>query len=272
MNVSAAAFDIVVFTACDARRDFQRGEALGSPDLVEQFARHRERDVDRRDLIDHDQRRGAVGLNQIAFVHEQGASPAGGRRADARVLEIETGGGNGGLVRGGRGFQRRGGRDLGVVLLARNQAALEQILEPVNLYLRIVGLRRIAREHRGGLVESHLERLRVDREQRLAGSDVLAFGKVHLRNASGHLRADLHGRDRLCGAHGHDRHRHRLLDRGGRDHGNGRTIAAAAAGTGTRRRLRGSLLRLAVHEVAAIAQTIAMDVEMSAKPRPERGR
>ena len=51
---------------------------------------HGERDVDRRELVDDDERRRVVGANQIALVHHQGAGAPRHRRGDRRVLQLNA--------------------------------------------------------------------------------------------------------------------------------------------------------------------------------------
>ena len=172
-----------------------------------------------------------AGLDQIAFVHLQRPGPSGRRRQDTGVLEVQLGRRHRGAAGIGRRLQGRGVGDLCLVLLTRDETSIQEVLEPDQLGLGIVGLGRVAGQRRGGLVERHLERLWVHREQGLAGRDLVPFGEMHLGEAACHLRAHLDGGDRLDRANRGFRDGHRLGDRRRRHDGNGAAVAAASATT-----------------------------------------
>ena len=145
--------------------------------------RNRERDRDRRDLIDHDERRLVVGANQVALVHHQRAGASGDRRGDGRVLQLHLRvlhrrfvGIHGRISAATVGLRR-------IHLLARRDAALRQLLEPLGLLRRVGGLREIAIEVGLRLLQRRFERTPIEREQDLPGRDVIAFGEVDARSA-----------------------------------------------------------------------------------------
>ena len=111
----------------------------------------RKRHVDRRDLVDDDERRLIVGADQIAGVDHQRAGSAGDRRADGRVLQLHFRVLDGGAIGGDVGFERRRGRARGVALLARDDAALDELLGALHDRLGVRGLRGVALEVRFGL-------------------------------------------------------------------------------------------------------------------------
>ncbi len=133
------------------------------------------------------------------------------------VLKIEAGVLNGRLIGRQRRFERVGGRHLGLILIAGDEAAIEEIFVPRLLGLSVLGLRRIAGEHGLGLLESRFERTGIQCEERRVLLDVLAFGKVNRAELPGHLRANLDRGQRLGSADRRDGYRDGLLDRMRRD-------------------------------------------------------
>ena len=137
-------------------------------------------------------------------------------------------------------FQLIGGGLLGVHLLLRHRSGIiQQTLEALVVQSRIFELRLVAEQTGLRLIESHLERPRIDDGQQVSLIDVLAFFEIDLRQLSVHpaLYAD-----RVGGGHaaqalqidgdvatlgGGDRHGHHDLGRGPRRAGLG---AGAAAG------------------------------------------
>ena len=80
---------------CPARLDvclnLERLLPLMPADIGQVAAWNRERDVNRRDLVDHHQRCGVVRPDQIPCVHAERAGSPGDRRQDMRVLEVQFG-------------------------------------------------------------------------------------------------------------------------------------------------------------------------------------
>ena len=182
--------------------------------LSSELARHRERHVDRRHLVHHDQRRRAAGLNQVAFVHLQRAGAAGRGRQDRRVLQVRS-----------RPPPRRRGRRRSSPSGPRrwppaSRTARAAISPRSSRFLSrttcawALSACAVSRASAAvGLVERDLERLRVEGEEELARLDLLPFGEVHLREPARHLRSHLHGGDGLDGADRRFRDGHRLGDR-----------------------------------------------------------
>ncbi len=118
---------------------------------------------------------------------------------------------------------------LGVHLLLRHRSGIvQQTFEALVVQSRIFKLRLIARQAGPGLVESHLERPRIDDRQQVALIYVLPFFEIDLRQLSVH--PAFYG-NRVRGGHaaqalqihrdvpqlgGRNRHRHHRLGRGPR--------------------------------------------------------
>ena len=115
-------------SSCATRLDAQR--ALRQVLLEHRQLRfgNAERHVDRRDLVDDDQRRRVVGAHEIALVDHQRAGAAGDRRGDRRVLELDLGVLDGGAVGADRRLERRRGGARRIDLLARRDAARGELL------------------------------------------------------------------------------------------------------------------------------------------------
>ena len=165
----------------------------------------------------------------------QGSGPAGYRRDDTSVLQVELGGLDRRLIGGEGRFQggRRG--DLGLVLIPRNQSALEQIVVPDTLRLGVFRLRCVPCQNGLGLLQGGLERPGVQHEKRRALLDFLPFRKVNLAQLAGNLGPNLDGGKRFSRSDSRDRHRDRLGDRVRRHDRNGAaascTPASASADT-----------------------------------------
>ena len=83
----------------------------------------------------------------------------------SRVLKVQPGVLDLRLIGGERRLERRGRGRLRLVLVARNQAALEEILVARVLRLSVLRLRRIPRQNGLRLLERRLERPGVQREE-----------------------------------------------------------------------------------------------------------
>src|SRR5439155_20373863 len=123
-----------------------------------------------------------------------------------------------------------------VVLLARDQAALHELLVALLLHAGVVSLRLITREVRLGLrdrrlvlghgrlrlLERRFEGPRVDREEEVARLDLLPFGEMDLEDLPAQKRVHGHGRGRLDIADALDLHGYVAGLDGGRGDGHGR--------------------------------------------------
>src|SRR5262245_14994567 len=145
---------------------------------------HGERDIDGLDLVDHDQGgvTRAARPHDIALVEHQAPGAPVDRRADVRVAELELGVLHGGLV-GAHGLFRAldgglvgtdgllraldvrlvgadrrregiGGGPEAVVLLLRDQPALQEVLVALGLHFRIARLGLIPQHGRAGLTDA----------------------------------------------------------------------------------------------------------------------
>ena len=110
------------------------------------------------------------------------------------------------------GFERRGRRAGRVALLARADAALDEVVHSLRNDLCVGRLRGIARQIRFGLVQRGFERPMIEREQHLPGLHVVALLEVDVFQLAGHLRSHGDGRERLDGADDVHVERHFLLD------------------------------------------------------------
>jgi hypothetical protein len=121
-------------------------------------------------LVDVDQRRGVIGLDEIAGLHEEAAGASVDGRRDGTIrqiqlrgfergfIDVERGFGavDGGLV-GAQGFILRvEGGLVGGVLILRNEAILREGLVTIGLLFGVGGLDAVAREIRLGLAMSAL--------------------------------------------------------------------------------------------------------------------
>ncbi len=203
------------------RLDRERSPGALGLDLIEKALGHREDHVDGMNAIDHDQRiADVVGLDHIALVNEQVARAPLDGRANTGVAQLHLGvlhhGGirlNEGLGvghrsavgihRGHRGFV--GGHDL-IVLLARDQPALDELLVALLLDGGVVRLRLVARQvgfglgdgglvlghGRLGLLERRLERTGIDDEEEIARFDVVPLLEANLKDLPAQQRIHRH--------------------------------------------------------------------------------
>ena len=197
-------------------------------DLGQVAARHGKGHVDRCDLIDHDERRRVVRTHQIPLVDVQGARATGNRGEDMCVLEVQAGVFNLRLIGGQGRLERQGIRGLGLVLVAGDEPAVEEVLVPRALRLGILRLCRIPGEHGLRLLERGLEGARVEREERGPGLDVLALREVNRAQLAGDLRPYLDRGQRFGRADGRNRDRNGLRHDQRGDDWNGPAATAGA--------------------------------------------
>ena len=110
-------------------------------------------------------------------MHAQRAGPAGNRRGDLGVLQIQLGVLDRRTVRGEGRLERVVARALGLVLIARNQAALEQILVAGLLSSALLAVAVSRASTASACCKRRLEGPRIEAEEPLALPDVLAFRK-----------------------------------------------------------------------------------------------
>ena len=103
-------------------------------------------------------------------------------------------------------------RARGIALLARADAALDEVVHSLRNDLRVGGLRRVAREVRFGLIQRRFERPVVEREQHLPGLHVVTLLEVDGLQLAGDLRAHGHGGKCLDRADDVHVERHILFD------------------------------------------------------------
>src|SRR5581483_9764827 len=216
---------------------------------AQMFFRDAERYEYRGNLVDHHKRLVAVGLDQVALVHQQIARTARNRRPDLTVTEVELRPVHGGQVALKRGPGSVDGRLVG--LRARHNAFPQQRLIARGVGIREFQLRPVASKIRfclgqlrpvfgyGGfsLPQSLLVRPWIDLKQQVAFFDIAALDKVYTHQFAGDLRLDLHDLGCFHGPDGMNLNRHRLLnsrghaDRNSRRRSGGshlfRSIAAA---------------------------------------------
>ena len=201
--------------------------------------RHRERDVDRRQLGDHGDAVGIAGADVVAGVDGAQADAAGDRRDDAAVAEVQARRVLVGAVDDQRALELLDQRRLGVDVLARDRVLAEQRLVALQLDPRAVELRLVALARADRLLQRDLERARIDRDEQLALLDDLPFAEQHLGDHARDLRPHGHRDDRRDRAERveDDRQvgarRGRDADRARRRAATAAATAARAAGTGT---------------------------------------
>ena len=181
----------------------------------------REHHRDRLDLGEHDEAARIVGVDHVAGIHEAEPGAAGDRRDDARVGELEANAVDLPLVGldGRRELGDRGG--LGVHLLLRDEAALDQGAVALEIHARVGQRGRVLGELRFRLGELGLEGAGIDLGQQIARPHDLALLEQRPHELAVHPAADrddTEGGDRAepvevdaeiaaAGGDGHDRHR-----------------------------------------------------------------
>jgi hypothetical protein len=195
----------------------QRGFALVLDHADDIALAHREDNADRIELHDARERAG-VGPDYIAFGEVRAPDPAGDRRDDAGVAEIELGGAHAGLGGLDRGRRRIAIRGRLIEIGTRAGLPIVELLAPLQRQLRVAQRRLGARLLRFGLLQRGFILRRLDREQQIVGLDVLSFGERDLLEEALHARAHvdlLNGLDTpdelevlrdVLEAHCHDRH------------------------------------------------------------------
>ena len=209
----------------DAADGARAGWVVGQPRLhlkrpagheTPQVRQHRlgecERDIHRRHLIDGDERRLIVGAHEIAGRHHQCAGSTADRRANGGVLQLHLGVFNRGAIGRQCGLERGDLRARRVARLTRDNAALCQLLLPLQNRLRVRGRGRIALECGGRLQQRRFERSAVQREELLPLLHVVTLLEFDGGELAGDLGADGHRRIRLDRADHADLERHVLLD------------------------------------------------------------
>jgi hypothetical protein len=146
-------------------------------------------------------------------VDEERARPAGDRRPDRRVAELDPRVVDRCLVRAGGRFQG-GGRGLRLIgLLLRDEALAGELGVALGVLARVVELGLAPREVRLGLAKLRLERSAVEGEEHLALPHVLSLAEMNAGHDAGHARPHGHGVGRLDVADRLELDRHRLLHR-----------------------------------------------------------
>ena len=145
-------------------------------------------------------------------MHHERAGASGDRRANRGVLQLNLRVFDGGAVGADDGIERRGRRARRVALLARADAALDEVVHSLRDDFGVRRLRRVARQVRFGLIQRGFERPMVEREQHLSGLHIVALLEVDGLQLAGHLGSHGDGRKRLDGADDVHVERHFLLD------------------------------------------------------------
>ena len=156
----------------------RRGDA--ALDLGHAILRHRELDVDRRDLGDHRHAVGVAGGDVVARVDRAQPDPAVGRRDDPAIAQVEARRVLVGLVDDDRRLELLDRRGQRVDVLSGDRVLAEQGLVALQLHLAGRQLRLVAQARAGRLLQGDLERPRID------GGDELAL-LHHLPFAVGNL-------------------------------------------------------------------------------------
>jgi hypothetical protein len=149
--------------------------ALAREDRLEVVLGNGEQHRDRLHLGQHHEAARVVGVHHVPRVDEPQPGPAGDRREDAAVGELEADGVDVALVGlDGRRDLRHAGR-LGVELLLGDEAALDQGPVALEVEARVAERGLVLRELALDLHELGLEGPRIDLGQHVAGLDDLAF-------------------------------------------------------------------------------------------------
>ena len=153
-----------------------------------------------------------VGAHEIAGVYHERAGATCDGRAYGRVLQLHFRVFDSGGVGADTGFERCSRRACRVTLLARADAALDEVVHALRNDLCVVQLRGIARQIRFRLMQRGFERPMIEPEQHLLRLNIVALVEVDLSQLAGHLRSYGDGRERLGGADDVRVERHDFLD------------------------------------------------------------
>ncbi len=213
--------------------------AIVALDVGKKLLRHREGHVNRRHLVNGDQRH-IVGLDHVAHLDREIAGASVDGRLDGAVGEVHSCVLYRGFVGGYDLLCRlRLGHDL-VVLLARDHAFLVERFPTHRLRLRVRGIGTVPGDISIRLRQRGLVRTAVNDEEQTALLDVLPFAESHLHDLACHHRLHRDGGERLDVA---DRlHLHGNVFKDGGGNGHGHRVVARLLG------LLGVVLRAASHE------------------------
>ena len=172
--------------------------STGTGGFAEVAARNGERHVDRRDLIDRDERGGVVRADEIALMHTQCAGASRHRRDDARVVQVQLGVLDRGAVGQQRRLQRfnarRSASRTGRAESARACTDPRSACVCCSAFFAVA----VSRASTASACCSAASNGRGSmREKQLPFPDVLPFREMHLTQLAGNLGADLDRRDRL---------------------------------------------------------------------------
>jgi hypothetical protein len=210
--------DRIVAAAGGLHFHVQRSRRAPGADLPQALLRHREGDVDRPHLVDHHQRRVAVGLHDVAGVDVELSGPPRDGRLDGAVFERHLCILDRRLVGLHRRLEAGGVGADPVVLLLRDVLLLDQVGVALQVARRGLRLHPVARQRGLRRPEGRRERAPVETEQKVARPHVVPFLEMDLLEHAADLGAHLDGGVGLHRANGVQRDRHVLPDRGGRGH------------------------------------------------------
>ena len=161
----------------------------GAAQLIEFGHRLGEVGIDRIELLDGRKACGLVLHHQRAFADQRRADDAVDRRADGRVIQIESGARDVGLAALDVGLGLPLGRDGFFVLGFGRRALAGQRRDAARLRRRLIERGLGARQRRLGRLHLDLERPRIDPVERIAGLDLAALAEQALDHDAGHARA-----------------------------------------------------------------------------------
>src|SRR5215469_13708597 len=159
-------------------------------DHAQILLRNRKVDVKRRNLVDHDEDRNVILLDDIPRIHLQSARASIYRRINLAILQLELRGLYscfvrlyGRFLRHRRGFHR-------IELFFRGDARSVQFLVALRLNVIQLSLSLVARKSRLSLCQRRLKRPPVQSEQKIALLDEVPLLEVNLLQNRVHLRLD----------------------------------------------------------------------------------
>jgi hypothetical protein len=153
-----------------------------------------------------------VGSHEVARVHHQRTGASCDRRPNRGVLQLDFRVFDGGAISTHDGIESRGGGAGRITLLARTDAALDEVFHSLRDDFGVGCLRSVARQVRFGLVQRCFERPVIECEEHLPFAHVVALLEIDGLQLACHLRPHGDGRKGLYGADDVDVERHLLFD------------------------------------------------------------
>ena len=182
----------LVFARSNAATGSGAGPCIAAINRRQRILRHGEDHRDRLQLGHHHQPGRIARLHVIALVHLAQPHPAGHRRGDVAVDQVQLGAIHRALVGFDGALILPDQRRLGVQRLARQAVLRHQLAVAGQIKLRVLQQGLVMRQRALGLLLRHLVGARIDLRQEIALLHDLPFGERHIRQLAVDLRLDGH--------------------------------------------------------------------------------